>query len=220
MTCVKICGITNLEDALVAAEAGADLLGFILYPPSPRYIKPEQVQEISRALHRTSLKGRRSGNCKTVGVFVNEAPHRIYVMAKQCELDLIQLSGDEAPEMLSQIGACGYKALRPRSVSEIQGLMETYHQAVRGKTPAFILDAFDARRYGGTGQPADWAIAGEVARRYPILLAGGLTADNVATAVETVRPWGVDVSSGVERAPGLKDQAKVKAFIAAVKRDG
>ncbi len=212
MTYVKICGITNLEDAQVAAKAGADLLGFIFYPPSPRYVAPEQAAEISYAIRRSPHAPR------TVGVFVNEAPACIRAIVEQCALDLVQLSGDESPTTLSETGAPSYKALRPRTVAEIPVLLENYRRVVKGNTPAFLVDAFNPKLYGGTGERADWTIARRVAERYPILLAGGLTPDNIVEAVANVQPWGVDVASGVERAPGLKDHGKVKAFIESVRR--
>jgi phosphoribosylanthranilate isomerase len=237
---VKICGITNLEDALVAAEAGADLLGFVFFSRSPRYIEPARAREIVSALRQRD----HAPSC--VGVFVNESPERVREIAATAQLDAVQLHGDESPEMVRDLctstvfrprsgegprsGAIeilrpfgpqndttvthrAYKALRPRNEAEAQALVNQYRAAVNGNTPAFIVDAFDAQRFGGTGARADWSIAAAIAREFPILLAGGLSADNVADAVRAARPWGVDVSSGVERAPGEKDHDKVRQFI-------
>jgi phosphoribosylanthranilate isomerase len=233
---VKICGITNLEDALVAAAAGADLLGFIFAPRSPRYTEPEQAAKIAAAL-------RANGNAPDlVGVFVNESLKRVRAVAEAVQLDAVQLHGDESPQIMREL-TLSYKAapnesgstassmgrglvarrfiavraLRPRDEGEAQALVAEYRAVVCGSVPAFIVDAFDAQTYGGTGRRADWGIAAGIAREFPILLAGGLTAENVADAVRAVKPWGVDVSTGVERAPGLKDHDKVRRFIQTAK---
>ncbi len=211
-TRVKICGITNLDDALVAAEAGADLIGFIFVSGSPRYVKPEQVAKITLSLRASGMSS------SFVGVFVNESPERVRAVIEIAQLDRVQLHGDESPHKVQELSACrGYKALRPRNDSEAKALVAEYRSAVNGNVPAFIVDAFDAQKYGGTGQRVDWNIAARIARDLPILLAGGLNPENVADAIRAVRPWGVDVSSGVERAAGLKDHDKVRRFIQSVK---
>lgn len=211
MTYVKICGITNLEDAQAAVDAGADLVGFIFYPPSPRYVSFEQAKGIISAI-------RYSSSVKIVGVFVNESVEQIREIVEYCDLDLVQLSGDEPPEVARALSLHVYKSLRPRDETDARALAEKYRAVVNLNTPAFIIDSFNPKLFGGTGERADWTIARETAREFPILLAGGLTPANVAESIAFVQPWGVDVSSGVERAPGLKDHAKVSAFMEKVKR--
>jgi phosphoribosylanthranilate isomerase len=212
MTCVKICGITNLEDALVTADAGADLLGFVFVSSSPRCIEPERAREIVAALKA------RGALLRFVGVFVNEPLERVCAVIELVQLDLAQLHGNEAAPMVRALSPRAYKALRPRDEVEAQAQVAEYRAVANGNVPAFIVDAFDAQRYGGTGQRADWSLAARIAREFPILLAGGLGAENVADAIRAVRPWGVDVSSGVERAPGLKDHEQVRRFVQAAKR--
>ena len=214
MTRVKICGITNLDDALAAVEAGADLLGFVFFPQSPRYVEPERAREITAALKECKKVPR------LVGVFVNEALERVHEIVATAQLDIAQLHGDESPEMVRALAASRIsvvKALRPGDAAEAGSLVARHRSTAGRNAPAFIVDAFDARRYGGTGVRADWQIAAHIAREFPILLAGGLNADNVAEALRAVRPWGVDVSSSVERAPGLKDHTQVRQFIQAAK---
>ena len=224
MTRVKICGITNLDDALAAVEAGADMLGLVFFPKSPRYIEPERARGITTALQERGQAPR------WVGVFVNESLERVREIAARVQLDMAQLQGDESPEIIKELGCPAspallpagegiktIKALRPRDDAEAESLVARYRVAASGHLPAFIVDAFDAQRFGGTGARADWDLAARVAREFPILLAGGLNADNVADAIRAVRPWGVDVSSGVERAPGLKDHDKMRQFIQAAK---
>ncbi len=230
MTFVKICGITNLEDAEVALRAGADLLGFILYPKSPRYVEPAQVQEILRALRLKLEDWRPAPNSisnlqsspftppRYVGVFVNEPAARIKEIMTVTGLDYAQLHGDEPPTALAALAGVAYKALRP--ADHAQALAEAEAYASLGPTtgPRWLIDAYDPHAYGGTGKRADWTTAAQLARQYPgLLLAGGLTPDNVAAAVAAVRPWGVDVASGVEAEPGRKDHGKVEAFVTRVK---
>jgi phosphoribosylanthranilate isomerase len=224
MTQVKICGITNWEDAAIAVEAGADLLGFIFYHSSPRYIEPARARSIIRAVRQ------RSPVTRCVGVFVNDPLERVFAAIEQSQIDLAQLHGSEPPEMLKALdddlmaqnptsGSTprAYKALRPRDQDEARSLLSAFRYAVNGHSPAFIVDAFDPNRFGGTGVRTDWRVAANLASQVPILLAGGLSVENVADAVGMVRPWGVDVSSGVERAPGLKDHAQVREFVARAK---
>jgi phosphoribosylanthranilate isomerase len=214
MTNVKICGITNVDDATVAIKAGADLLGFIFYAKSPRYVSPGHAKEIIRAIRQLSPV------IRCVGVFVDETLDNIRRVMELAQLDLVQLHGNESADMVRKLSPRGYKALRPRNANDARASVEQYRAVVNNNIPAFIVDAFDAKQYGGTGIRADWNIAANIAREFPILLAGGLNAENVADAIRVVKPWGVDVSSGVERAPGLKDHTRVREFIQKLKNDG
>jgi phosphoribosylanthranilate isomerase len=202
---VKICGITNEADAVHAVAVGADALGFVLYRQSPRYIEPAVARAIIAGLPPFVL---------TVGVFVNEEAATVRRLMDECGLSLAQLHGDEPASYCRSLGRPALKALRLKDRGAFLALAELQGRAnVRG----FVVDAFSERAYGGTGQTADWTLAAEAARAAPVLLAGGLTPLNVAEAIERVRPYGVDVSSGVEAQPGKKDPAKVKAFIEAVR---
>lgn len=205
---IKICGITNLEDALVAADAGADYLGFILYPPSKRAVHPETVKLISAAL-------RKRPTCPTlVGVFVNESAETMQTLLDQCGLDLAQLSGDESAETLAALGERGYKAIRPQTIE--QATEQAFRYILDPDLP-LLVDAYHPNLYGGTGETGDWSMAQLLAFDVPkFMLAGGLNPDNVIAAVNTVRPWAVDVASGTEASPGKKDHDKVRSFIANV----
>ena len=207
---VKICGLTLLEDALAAAELGANMLGFNFYPKSPRYISPTQCAKI------TSVLKARYPELKLVGVFVNSEVAEIRSILGTCILDLAQLSGDEPPAMLLSLGSRAFKALRPENSSSLAQSLGIY--PLRRENPAFLIDAFRKGDFGGTGQTADWSLASQVARKHAILLAGGLTPENVASAIQQVHPWGVDVASGVEKAPAIKDLSKIRAFIQAVRQ--
>ncbi len=207
MTIVKICGITNLDDAILATNAGADMLGFIFYPPSPRYIAPERAREIVSTVRMQIVTP------KFVGIFVNELPERVRAVMETTQIDLVQLHGNESAAMVRELAPRVYKSLQPRDANDAQSLIATYCSSIDGNAPAFIIDGKPQKLPGGNGTRADWEIAAEIAREFPILLAGGLNAENVVEAVRTVQPWGVDVSSGVERAPGLKDHDKVREFI-------
>jgi len=202
---IKICGIKTIEEARVAAACGADLLGFNFYPPSPRAISLPaccRIVEVMRAEAPQVL---------LVGVFVNMLPAEVRTILKQSGLDLAQLSGDESLEDQQVLGELAFKAVRLVSQPDATAL-ET--QIYKRKTPpALLLDAYVPGQFGGTGKTADWQVAASLARRMPILLAGGLTAENVAEAILQVKPWGVDVASGVESAPGCKDITKIQAFI-------
>ncbi len=208
---VKICGLTSLDDALAAAEAGADMLGFNFYPASPRYISPQACAQIIGRLADCGLR------VTAVGVFVNAGRGEIKAIAGDCGLDLLPLHGDEAPELLEELGPRAFKAIRPATTAEVDGLLVRYCH--RFDPPALLLDAYRPGAYGGTGTAGDWSLAAAVAQARPILLAGGLTPENVAEAIAQVRPWGVDVASGVEAAPGRKDRDKMAAFIAAAHTD-
>jgi phosphoribosylanthranilate isomerase len=205
MTKIKICGIKTLPDALAAIEAGADCLGFNFYPKSVRFIEKETCSQI------TSVLKKEHSHIKLVGVFVNSSVEEMQDILNTCSLDLAQLHGDETVEMLNELDGKAFKAFR--------GIPETINGFVRQEAPAFLLDASVKGVYGGSGVTADWDGAAELAKKYPLLLAGGLTPENVAEAVRRVKPWGVDVASGVESAPGEKDPSRIKAFVRAV-RDG
>jgi phosphoribosylanthranilate isomerase len=201
MTRVKICGITNLEDALFAAEAGADALGFVFYARSPRCIALDRAREIVLRLPPFVA---------TVGVFVNKELNRVKEIMAHCHLDYAQLHGDETPEQVAALAPRAIKAVRVRSAMDVERL-STY-QAV-----AYLLDTYHPTKHGGTGEAFDWELAVAAKRYGPIILAGGLTPDNVADAIKRVHPYAVDVSSGVEAAPGIKDHQKVQRFIIAAK---
>jgi phosphoribosylanthranilate isomerase len=206
---VKICGIKTLEIALEAVEAGADILGFNLYPLSSRYITPEKCTEII-----VGLKGV-GKPVVNVGVFVNEDPLRVQEILAVCGLDLAQLSGDETLVDLAVLNGRAFKAVRPSTLVEADEQLKTFGQS---QAPALLVDAHVKGAYGGTGETGDWAIAQHLAEKAPILLAGGLNPENVAAAVTAVNPWGVDVASGVESSPGLKDPSKITAFISAARK--
>jgi phosphoribosylanthranilate isomerase len=200
MVRVKICGITNLEDALAAVELGADALGFVFFHGSPRSIPPEKVAEIVPALPPFVT---------TVGVFVNEEPSKVLRTMERARVDVLQLHGDEPPDQCA-IWPRVIKAFRMKDFTDLTPL-EHYRAA------AFLLDAYSPESYGGTGQVFNWDIALEAKRFGRIILSGGLTAENVASAVTTVMPYAVDVSSGVERVKGRKDRGKMSRFIQAAK---
>jgi phosphoribosylanthranilate isomerase len=204
---VKICGITSIDDARDAIAAGADLLGFNFYPKSSRYLAPEQARDIAAHLRRSD-----GSRPLLVGVFVNSPLEEMRSILEIAQIDLAQLHGDEPVHMLEQLNGRGFKALRPTSEMEAQ-IDAEWFAPYGPNAPVLLVDAYRKEQYGGTGQTADWTIATRLAQRYPILLAGGLTPENVAEAVRQVRPWGVDVASGVEVAPGRKDAAKMRAFV-------
>jgi len=205
MTKIKICGIKTLNDALAAIEAGADYLGFNFYRRSVRFIEKRACAEMTSVLKKEHTQ------IKLVGVFVNALVEEIKDILDTCSLDLAQLHGDETAEMLKALDGKAYKAFR--------GIPESLDGFVRSESPAFLVDASVKGVYGGSGVTADWNGAAELAQKYPLLLAGGLTPENVAEAVRQVKPWGVDVASGVESAPGEKDASKMKAFVRAVRND-
>ena len=212
MTKVKICGLTSLADAQAAAEAGADMLGFIFYPRSPRFVEPAHAAAIIASIQQMAV------SVKTVGLFVDAPLREIQETLRLCRLDFVQLHGGEPPHLLEMLQPQAFKALRPTSLDEAAAEAEWYADLGPPDGPQLLLDAYHPQLHGGTGQVGDWAIAAALAPRYRILLAGGLTPDNVRQAVRQVRPWGVDVSSGVEAAPGQKDHDKVRRFVAEAKR--
>lgn len=205
MTKIKICGIKTINDALATIDAGADYLGFNFYPKSVRFIEKQVCVEI------TSVLKKEFPQIKLVGVFVNSSVEEVKIIMETCSLDLVQLHGDETPEMLNALDGRAFKAFR--------GIPERVDGFARSESRAFLLDASVKGVYGGTGVTADWNSAAELAKNYPLLLAGGLTPENVAEAVSRVKPWGVDVASGVESVMGKKDPSRMKAFVQAV-RDG
>ncbi|MFO1487985.1 MAG: phosphoribosylanthranilate isomerase [Verrucomicrobiota bacterium] len=201
-TKVKICGITSIADGLAAAEAGADMIGLMLYDKSPRHVSIETAAAISAALPPFVVR---------VGVFVNPSEDLVLRAIADCGVTLLQFHGDETSEFCSQFGAMSMKAFRIKDAQSLEELPKF-------STDAYLLDAYSANGLGGTGEQFNWNLAIE-ARKFgrPIFLAGGLTPANVAAAVKQVQPFAVDVSSGVESAPGKKDSAKVRNFIAAAK---
>jgi phosphoribosylanthranilate isomerase len=191
---VKICGITDYEDAIAAADMGADMLGFNFYPKSPRYLTPDEAAKIIDRL---------PGFVDVVGLFVNDPFERIEQVIDQCGLDWIQFHGDETPEFTEQFNTFNVrtiKAIRVKDKNDIK-LAEQYY------TDVILLDAFDPKKYGGTGLSFDWNIIGNVTKR--VFLAGGITADNVTKAVD-LGIYGIDVCSGIESKPGKKDHAKMQ----------
>lgn len=222
-TFVKICGLTTIEDARVAVKAGADLLGFILYPKSPRYVSPRQIAQITTELQHEPAFHNRSIPIQTVGVFVNEDEKDISQALHMAGLDLAQLHGDEPSSMLRTFAGRSYKAMRPVDAKEARNQAKAYAlasltPATENRVPRWLLDAYEPGIYGGTGKRADWHNAAELAQEFPgLLLAGGLTAANVAKAIQSVQPWGVDVASGVELEPGKKNHQAVYDFVRAAK---
>ncbi|MEZ4861547.1 MAG: phosphoribosylanthranilate isomerase [Caldilineaceae bacterium] len=214
---VKICGLTNLADAEVAIAAGADLLGFILYAKSPRYVTPAAVAEIVTTLRaQAGTQGTRLP--RLVGVFVNAPQDEIMATVTQVGLDFVQLHGNETPALVTAFAGRAYKALRPAEATLARAQAAEFAPLGPATGPAWMLDAYDPAAYGGTGKQADWQVAATLAQQHPgLLLAGGLTPENVAAAIRTVHPWGVDVGSGVEAAPGRKDHTKVQQFVAMAK---
>ncbi len=204
MTKIKICGIKTLNDALLAVEAGADYLGFNFYPKSVRFVEPPACARI------VPMVKREHPQIQMVGVFVNSSVAEIKRVMQICSLDLAQLHGDETPEVFFQLAPIAFKAFR--------GVPSEWAGYERNDTPALLVDASVKDKYGGSGTTADWSVAAELAKRVPLLLAGGLTPENVAEAVRRVQPWGVDVASGVEAGPGQKDAWKMAAFVRAVRQ--
>ena len=199
---VKVCGITNAPDAVAAVEAGADALGFMFYESSPRHVLIRQAAEIIRELPPFIMK---------VGVFVDAEEDTVMRAIGDCGLTMLRFHGAESPEYCGQFGLMSMKAFRVRDAKSLEAL-QNY------PTEAWLLDAFVADKLGGTGEKFNWDLAIEAKKLgRPIFLAGGLTSANVAEAVRLVQPFAVDVSSGVEAAPGKKDHGKVREFIAAAK---
>lgn len=202
---VKICGITNLEDARIAALAGADALGFVFYRESPRCVTPDRVRAITGLLPVSVCK---------VGVFVDVDPGEVRRILRFCRLDLAQLHGNESPDYCSRFSpSVLLKAVTIRSDEDLASLREYPVRAI-------VADARDGGLAGGTGRTCDWGLARRAGERYPLILAGGLNGGNIREAIEAVRPRGVDAASGVEVNPGKKDPGKIRDFVSAVRGFG
>ena len=201
-TRVKICGITNIDDARCAVFAGADALGFVFYRKSSRYISPAAAAEIVALLPPFVT---------TVGLFVNAGNNEIQQTMKTAGLNVAQLHGDESPEECAVSSYPVIKAIRVKDAESLNGV-DRYSVA------GLLLDAWNDSHYGGTGETFDWQLAKRLAGGLPLILAGGLTPDNVAAAITTVHPYAVDVSSGVESSPGNKDHDKIYQFIQQVRQ--
>jgi len=209
MTRIKVCGVTLPDDAARVAAAGADFIGFNFWPKSKRYVTPERAPMLSGV-------ARSAGTAKHVGVFVDPEVDEVLAITALIDLDIIQLHGDEDPDLVKRISLAVYrpvwKAIPVASRRDIEHLDVWPVEAI-------LLDAPTPGR-GGAGAKFDWALAREARQRYPkldIVLAGGLNPGNVATAIQTVEPWAVDVASGVEAGPGIKDAAKLEAFFSAAR---
>ena len=200
-TRVKICGITRPADGVAAAQAGADAIGFVFYPKSPRYLSAERAIEIRDALPPF---------VQTVALFVNADAAQVSQVLGRVKPALLQFHGDETPEFCGQFGVPYVKAARVRQGLDLLEYLRPFQEAA-----AWLLDSF-VEAYGGVGERFDWSLAPRKLER-PLVLSGGLERGNVAEAVRQLRPWGVDVSSGVESAKGIKDAAKIAAFIAEVR---
>ena len=201
MVKVKVCGITNLEDALVAVNWGADALGFV-FAPSPRQVTPQQVANIVAGLPPFVCK---------VGVFVDSGLPEVKETMRACGLDLAQLHGSESPDFCEELFPRVIKSFRVKDESVLD-LLPRY------KVSAYLLDSYDVALKGGTGQSFDWGIAKKAAQLGLVILSGGLTPANVRQAINQVQPYAVDVSSGVESKPGKKDHDKLRAFLEAAKK--
>lgn len=203
---VKICGITDYEDASMAVELGADALGFI-FAHSPRQVTPQKARDIISAIPPFA---------KTVGIFVNQDPIEINKIVRYCGLDLVQLHGDESPDFCNELMPYTIKALRIKNETSLRTA-----QAYRGKVRALLLDTYSKDKAGGTGEAFDWQLAIKIKKLgIPIILAGGLGPSNIDGAISTVRPYAVDVNSGVEKRPGKKSHALIKDLMEKVKRIG
>ncbi|MFA5323862.1 MAG: phosphoribosylanthranilate isomerase [Smithella sp.] len=198
---VKICGITNKEDALAAAQCGAAALGFIFYPPSPRYIPPEDALKIISALPDRVIK---------IGIFVNQKPEEVCRVFEHCKLDMIQLHGDESPEYCRLFpSSVIIKAVELKNENDI-------NRAYGYDVAAILVDSRHAGLYGGTGKTVNWKLSSRISSKKPLILSGGLNAENVAAAMQTVNPAALDINSGAESEPGKKDHRKLAQIFDAV----
>ena len=205
MTEIKICGITNIDDALCAAACGADAVGFIFHEASPRYIAPKRAKEIIAALPR---------GIATVGVFVNREAEEVAQTVEDCGLDLIQLHGDESPEYCRRFSSERViKTVFPRCIEDLAAL-DAYDVRV------FLADFREAGLFGGTGKRADWGLAARLGKSHPLILAGGLCIENIGKALSAVAPGAVDINSGCERAPGIKDHDRMKRIVGLIRGSG
>ena len=203
MVKVKICGITNLEDAIASVIAGCDALGFVFYKKSPRYITPKKARKIIRLIPKDIRK---------VGVFVNAPEKNIREIARKCKLDLLQFHGEESPEFCCKFK--GYKIIKAFRVKDKINLVDILSY----KTFACLFDAFTKTKFGGTGKAFDWKLLKGIRKlKRPVFLSGGLNTQNVKEAIKIIQPQWVDVSSSVEMGPGKKNYKKVKQFIEAVR---
>jgi phosphoribosylanthranilate isomerase len=199
---VKICGITNIQDAISAIEAGADALGFIFVPESKRYVDKDVVREITKHIPPFIV---------TVGVFVDEPIDKVKTIVEYCNIDIVQLHGNETPEYCHNLG---YRIIKSFRVKKD----EDYIQNISGyDVSGYLLDTYVEDVKGGTGKSFEWHLAIKAKKYGPVILAGGLTPENVDKAIDIVKPYGVDVSSGVEKIPGKKDKIKMKEFVQKVR---
>lgn len=217
MTKIKICGIRSYENALMVAQAGADMIGLNFYTKTPRYIDPQAARDIA-----DRLRGTLGDACPTlIGLFVNAPQSHISEVMDIVGLDFAQLSGDESESVLKELRGVGFKSIRPptkaMALDDVNYFKPTFPTSE--KIPSLILDAYHPKLYGGTGESASVEVALAVKEQVPrMMLAGGLNPENVAERIQAIQPWGVDVASGVEdETPGLKDPEKVSAFVQAVK---
>ena len=199
---VKICGTTSLKDAFLAVESGADAIGFIFYKMSPRNISQKEAKEIILQLPPF---------IEAVGVFVNETSDKINRIAEQCKLNSIQLHGEESPALCRRVKRKVIKAFRVKNADSLKSIASY-------DVSGFLLDSYNDGSKGGSGQVFDWNLALRVKKQGPVILAGGLNPYNVFTAIHRVKPYGVDVCSGVEKSPGIKDHEKIREFIKSVRR--
>jgi len=202
MTRTKICGITRIEDGLACARHGADAIGLVFYPPSPRHVSAERAREVVRALPPFVT---------TVALFVDPAAAEVEKVLREVRPDVIQFHGNESPEFCASFGVSWLKAVRVKAGLNLVEYATRYREA-----QGLLLDAYVEGQAGGTGQSFDWAL---IPAKLPLpgVLSGGLDAGNVAAAIRQVKPWAVDVSSGVEAAKGIKDEAKIAAFMQGVR---
>jgi phosphoribosylanthranilate isomerase len=216
MTQVKICGIRDETHALAAVEAGADFIGLV-FAPSQRQVTPRTARQIVRAVKKSSNPDHIG--TEVVGIFVNAPSPQVNELADLCALDWVQLSGDESWEYCREVARPVIKAIRidQQSREELYAELSAASKSLPARGFIALLDSGVGGRYGGTGETFNWDLAGKVAEAFPVIIAGGLDPKNVASLIERVAPWGVDVSSGVETG-GVKDIAKIRAFIAAVRK--
>jgi phosphoribosylanthranilate isomerase len=210
---VKICGITRRQDAQLATDLGATALGFVFWPDSPRYIAPREAKAIAEQVPREVMK---------VGVFVDESVEHVAGIVHEVGLDAAQLHGDETPDycraLSMALSSFPASTLDKRIIIKSIGLTDNGTPNISDFDPDVVLlvDSHDPSRYGGTGRTVNWELARDIAAARPTILAGGLNSGNISLAVRSVRPFGIDVSSGVESAPGMKDSARMRSFFEAL----